>query len=121
MSRDADDRLFHRVEGEIALRYSPEGSDREFSTVARNISGGGIRFSLLEKLDPGTVLYLDIFKSNTDIKTRCKGRIVWMWDEPMDKENEQLFEAGIQFIERRLLYIGRLIEYLESQNRNAML
>ena len=112
-----DNRLFERIEGELAVRYSPQGSNKEFCTTTKNISGGGIRMSLLKRLKPGTILDLEIFKYDTDIKVRCRGKIAWAWDEPMDKENWQYFETGIEFIDRRFLYLGRLISYLESQKK----
>lgn len=116
-----DSRIFERVEGELAVRYSPQGSNREFCSTTKNISGGGIRMPLLKRLDPGTVLDLEIFRYDTDIKARCRGRVVWVWDEPMNEEKEQFFEAGVQFIDRQLLYIGRLISYLEGQNEGDIL
>lgn len=121
MRTSIDNRVFERIEGELAVRYSPQGSDREFCTTAKNISGGGIRAALLKKLAPGTVLDLEIFNYNQDIKARCRGKIVWVWDEPMDKEDRQFFEAGIQFIDMQLLYIGRLISCLENQNKDNVL
>lgn len=116
-----DNRLFERVEGEFAVRYSPQGSDREFCTTTKNISGGGMRISLLKRLEPGTLLDLEIFKYDTDVKTRCRGRVVWVWNEPMNVKAERLFEAGIQFINSQLLYIGRLIDCLENKNKSALL
>ena len=113
----ADNRVFERFEGELAVRYSPQGSNMEFCTTTKNISGGGIRVSLLKRLKPCTIVDLEIFKYNRDIKVRCRGKVVWTWDEPMDKENGQYFETGIQFMDSRLLYLGRLIGYLENQNK----
>jgi len=110
-----DNRLFERFEGELAVRYSPQGSSREFCTTTKNISGGGIRISLLKRLRPGTILDLEIFKYNNDIKVRCRGKVVWTWDEPMDKEMGQHFETGIQFLDRRFLYLGRLMSSLGNQ------
>lgn len=116
-----DSRIFERIKGELAVRYSPRGSEREFCTTTKNISGGRIRLSLLKRINPGTVLDLEIFKYNTDIKVICRGKVVWIWDEAMDKERGQLFEAGIEFINARFLYIARLISYLEAQNKNLLL
>ena len=117
MRLDTNNRIFERVEGELAVRYSPQGSNKEFCTTTKNISGGGIRISLLKKLTPGTILDLEIFRYNTDIKARCRGKVIWVWGESMDKEDEQAFEAGIEFIDRQVLYIGRLTNYLETQGR----
>jgi len=49
-----DNRLFERVSGELAVRYSPRGTDGEFCSTTRNISGGGIRMPLLKKVKPLT-------------------------------------------------------------------
>ena len=110
-----DNRLFERFEGELAVRYSPQGSNREFCTTTKNISGDGVRISLLKRLRPGTILDREIFKYNKDIKVRCRGKVIWTWDEPMDKEMGQCFETGIQFMDRQLLYLGRLIGFLATQ------
>lgn len=116
MAIGTDNRLFERVEGELAVRYSPQGSNREFCTTTKNISGGGIRIALLKRLEPGTMLDLEIFKYDTELKAICRGKVVWVWGEPIDKRDEQLYEAGIQFLNSQLLYMGRLIGYLKSQN-----
>lgn len=115
-----DNRLFERVDAEFGVRYSPQGSDGEFCSTAKNISGGGIRMSLLKKLNPGTILDLELFKDNTDIRARCRGEIVWVWNEPMNEETEQYFEAGIQFIDAKLLYVGRLISFLKDKRKDII-
>ena len=107
-----DSRVFERLDKELAVRYSPVGSNREFCTTTKNISAGGVRMSLLKNLSPGTTLDMEIFKYDSDIKARCRGKVVWIWDEPMSKESEELFEAGIEFLDKRLLYISRLINDL---------
>jgi len=109
MAIGTDRRVFERIEGELGVRYSPQASNREFCTTTKNISGGGIKMGLLKKLAPGTVLDLEIFRYDTDIKTRCIGKIVWV--------DKKLSEAGIEFINRSLLYIGRFIDYLQKQNK----
>ncbi len=116
-----ESRLFERIEGKLAVRYSPCGSDREYCTSTKNISGGGIRISLLKRLKPGAMLDLEIFKYDSDIKTRCRGKVVWLWDEPMNQKTSQFFEAGIQFMNTELLYVGRLISYLENKRDNTVL
>jgi len=116
MEIGADNRLFKRVEGELGVRYSPQGSNREFCTTIKNISGGGIRVSLLKRLERGELLDLEIFKYNTDIRARCRGRVVWIWDEYVNRrEGEDLFEAGIEFVDSHPLRIARLINYIENK------
>ena len=102
-----DRRVFERVEGELGIRYSPQGSDREFCTTTRDISGGGIKMMLLKELALGTILDIEMFRYDTDIRTRCRGKIKWI--------NEELLEAGIEFVNSKLLYIGRFIDFLQKK------
>lgn len=105
-------RLFERVAGEFAVRYSPQGADGEFCSTTRNISGGGIRMPLLKKVKPGTTLDLEIFKHGSEMVFRCIGKVMWIWDEPMNKIESHIFEAGIKFLNPDLSCIGRLIDSL---------
>jgi len=115
MATITEKRLFERIDGELGLRYTLHNDSREIlSTVTKNISGGGLRTSLIKELSPGTLLDMELAIDNGDVKLRFEGKIAWIWDEPMDKEKKQLFEAGIQFINQRLFYVGRVIKYLET-------
>ncbi|MCX5687246.1 MAG: PilZ domain-containing protein [Candidatus Omnitrophica bacterium] len=118
MLADSNNRLFERVSGELAVRYSPQGTDAEFCSTTRNISGGGIRMPLLKKLKPDTTIDLEIFRNTIDTAFRCMGKVVWVWDAPASKEEDHLFEAGIKFLNPDLFYIGRL---MESLGKNSML
>lgn len=112
MLAGSDNRLFERVSGELAVRYSPQGADGEFCSTTRNISGGGIRMPLLKKLKPGAAVDMEIFKNNTDTAFRCMGKVVWVWDTPINKKEGRVFEAGVKFVNPDLFQIGRLIESL---------
>lgn len=116
MLAESDNRLFERIDGELAVRYSPQGTDGEFCSTTRNISGGGIRMPLLKKIKPGTTVDMELFKYNTDIAFRCMGRVMWIWDAPIDKKEDHLFEAGIKFLNPDLLHVGRLIESLKKNS-----
>jgi len=115
MTTMTDKRLFERIDGELGLRYTLHNDNREIlSAATKNISGGGLRTTLVKKLAPGTLLDLELSIDNGDVKLRFEGKVSWLWDEPMNKEKEELFEAGIQFVNQRLFYVGRLIKYLET-------
>ena len=116
MTTITDKRLFERIDGELGLRYTLHNDSRDiFSTTTKNVSGGGLRTTLVKKLAPGTLLDLELSIDNGDVKLRFEGKVSWLWDEPMDKEKKQLYEAGIQFIDPRLFYVGRVIKYLENR------
>jgi hypothetical protein len=113
MFSQSDNRMFERVSGELAVRYSPQGTDGEFCSTTKNISGGGIRIPLLKKVKTGATLDLEIFKNDAaDMIFRCMGKVMWVWDAPMDKEKDHVFEAGIKFLNPDLFYVGRLMDSL---------
>jgi len=114
MLAGSENRLFERVSGELAVRYSPQGADGEFCSTTRNISGGGIRMPLLKKIKSGTIVDLEIFKYNTDVAFRCIGKVAWVWDAPAGKNEDHVFEAGVKFLNPDLFHIGRLIESLKK-------
>jgi len=118
MLAENNNRLFERVSGELAVRYSPQGTDGEFCSTTRNIGGGGIRMPLLKKLKPGTTVDLEIFKNNINTAFRCMGKVVWIWDAPTSKEEDHIFEAGVKFLNQDLLQIGKL---MDSLGKSSML
>jgi hypothetical protein len=119
MLAENDNRMFERVSGELAVRYSPQGADGEFCSTTKNISGGGIRMPLLKKIKPGTTVDLEIFKhNNTDMAVKCMGKVIWVWNAPMDKKEDHFFEAGVKFLNPDLLNVGRLID---SLGKNSIL
>lgn len=112
---DKERRGFIRVRGEVGIRYSPQGSSREYFATTRNISGSGMKVLLLKRLRPGTVLDLEIFRSNADVSARCKGEIVWIRVAPAGLNGKQGFEAGLKFINSNLFFIANLINDLQTQ------
>lgn len=117
MLTGTNNRLFERINGELTVRYSPQGTDGEFCSTTKNISGSGLRMTLLKKLNPGTILDLEVFKHGTNITARCRGKIVWVWPSSTDREDSQVFDTGIKFIDQRLLHIGKLISYLKNDSQ----
>lgn len=105
-----DRRMFDRVDGIVAVKYSPVGSATENYATTKNISGGGMKVSLFRKLSPGTMIDLEIFKINSDSSARCRGEVMWI-TKTTDK-GRRCFEAGIKFIGLNFVYIGELIKEL---------
>ncbi|MBU3911542.1 MAG: PilZ domain-containing protein [Candidatus Omnitrophica bacterium] len=110
MQSDVDRRMFDRIDGIVAVKYCPEGSTVEHYATTKNISGGGIRMSLFRKLEPGTVLELEIYKMNSNVSARCRGEVIWI-TRTADR-SKRCFEAGIKFLGLNFVYIGELIKEL---------
>lgn len=115
-------RIFERIDGILTVKYTKEGQKKEYYSVTKNISGGGIKIELPEQLKLGTILDLHIFKINSDISTTCKGSIIWTVKASIRRSGEDFFEAGVKFLNANFLYIGSLIYDLEtrSSSRNLL-
>ena len=107
-----DRRFFNRVAGEFAVRYMPHGASIEHFGLTKDISGAGVRIAIVKKMSPGTVLYLQIFKDETDCCAKCKGQVAWSYRISKRKRE---FEIGVRFLEADLLYIGNLISEIENK------
>lgn len=118
MYSGTDRRIFRRVKGELAVKYSLNGNNKTYSTTTKNISGGGMRITLIKKLAPGTILDMEIFKYNSNISANFRGKVAWISKAPVKikGKKKKYFEAGIKFIDLGFLYIGILINDLESRN-----
>ncbi|MFH1782820.1 MAG: PilZ domain-containing protein [Candidatus Omnitrophota bacterium] len=114
MYKDKGNRIFERIAADLAVRYSPKGSDREFCTTIKNISENGLRMTLLKKLEPGTVIDLEIFKYDKETRARCRGKIVWISNGHLSKEQNYPIEAGIQFIDRKLVSVENIVNHLKD-------
>lgn len=121
MYNKRDRRLFERAQGALIVRYKLQGSSKEYCTTAKNMSGGGMEILLLERLEPGTGLEIEIFKDKSNISATCRGEIIWVYGIDREGKRKQSFEAGIKFIDLKFLYIGSLISDLETRNKTAQL
>lgn len=109
-----DRRMFERVDGRLAVRYRWDDNDREQYASTINISGGGMRLSLFERLSPGTILDMEISRVNFDGNSRCKGEVVWVKNVSEVSRGKVGFEAGIRFIGLNLIFIKEIIEDLKA-------
>lgn len=117
MYTGADRRMFDRIDGIVAVRYSPAGSSVEHYATTKNISGGGIKISLLRKLEPGTLIDIEIFKINSNSSARCRGEVMWI--KRTAEKGKRCFEAGIKFAGLNFIYIGELIKELGGHRYHA--
>jgi len=111
-------RTFRRIEGEFPVRYTPSRGRREYRTVTKNISGGGMRITIFKRVPQGTILDLEIFRDDSGRNARCKGEVRWIGSAGKRKK---ALDAGIKFLDLSFLFIGNLIGDLESKKIAAQL
>jgi len=93
---------------------------RLFSSHTENISEGGIRVILEDKLELFTTVGLEIFLEK-DRPIKCKGRVVWIIEKVNPLKRECLmFDIGIKFTEisnQDREYIRDLVTAIISQGK----
>ncbi|MFH1479461.1 MAG: PilZ domain-containing protein [Candidatus Omnitrophota bacterium] len=122
MDSRIDRRIFERIDAELAVRYNLKGSKKEHYALTSNLSGGGIRMSVLKKITPGTIVDMVVFRESSDAASRCKAEVVWVDTKPYNKNGNKVYDVGIRFMESSFLCIGKLINELigKQQNKEAV-
>ena len=81
-----------------------------------NISAGGLRVIINEKLGLSSLVELELFLSQKPIL--CKGHVVWVVDYIKDQnQSDQQYDVGIEFFnisEEDKVIISELIESIKS-------
>ncbi len=106
--------------GAFLCKIAMSSAARWVTTHTENISIGGVRVILDEKINPFTTVEMEIFFENNK-STKVKGKIAWskvilnpLQDDPL------LYDTGIQFLDINTAtreYISRLVNVLSSQER----
>jgi len=67
------------------------------STYAENISAGGIRFIIEERIEPSSIIDLDLYGIAKE-PIICKGKVKWVFTKK-DPSNQDriLYDIGIEF------------------------
>jgi len=81
----------------IPVRYTVVGGAQEHKElITKDISGGGLRLSLEEKLEVGTLLKVELELLKEKKKVQLDAKVIWV--EPAPDYMECSYEAGIEFI-----------------------
>lgn len=65
-----------------------------------NISAGGVRLLLEEKINVATPVYLQLSPAAYDTEPiRCKGEVVWFREKELPALRHVVFDTGIKFTE----------------------
>ena len=67
------------------------------STHVENISAGGVRFLAAKKIEPFSVVDIDIYGIKKD-PIVCQGRILWTFQRnSAGRKEEVIFDTGVEF------------------------
>jgi len=118
-----DRRRWRRLEGleeiiKVNYRIRPKGKEGLIPPV-RNICGGGIRLSLLEKIAIGTFLDLDIIIPELPNVIPAKGRVIWIQEIAVSGQTSaRYYETGIEFIDVDPVSLGKIYTYFSQIKEN---
>ena len=118
MWEGAEKRKFPR--GTFLCKIAMSSAARWLVTHTENISAGGVRVILEEKINPFTSVELEIFFER-DKSTKFKGKVAWSKVIVNPIQNEPLlYDTGIEFAvmdSSTREYIRRLVNIIASQER----
>ncbi|MDP1853738.1 MAG: PilZ domain-containing protein [Candidatus Omnitrophota bacterium] len=83
-----------------------------------NISGGGIRLCLAEKLKVGTRLSIEIRLLGEKESLPAKGEVAWVYESETKNHPNLCFDAGIRFIEIDPFSVYKIYNYFRDHNLN---
>ena len=90
-------RKYFRVALPLLISYTVVDTPLEHKGFSsKDISGGGMRLPLKEKLAPGTLLEVQLDLLKDEKKILLKARIIWV--KPVPDDVDYSYEAGIEFI-----------------------
>ena len=106
-----------RVNYPCKVLVSREDGKGEFSIHTENISSGGVRLVLEQKIEINTPIDLEIEIGKKTVKT--KGRVVWVLDVKAPKSDQSnLYDTGVEFTQLSQAdrdFLSKLIEDLMQQ------
>lgn len=109
-----ENRKFVRIEWPVIIKYKtvedPYAGDQ---IVGKDISEGGARFIVYERLMKGTKLEMELEMPFDSIPILAKGEIAWI--KKIGDENSKTFEAGVIFKNISQIDQKRLKMYIENE------
>lgn len=110
-------RASKRIETSLEVKYVL-GSDKDAQKRARtgNISMGGLKLIIAEKLSVGAVLLLDIIFPGKGHPVLAEGRVVWVHGDfaERDEAGRRVFFTGVQLLNFQPSHNSRLSEYMNE-------
>ncbi len=83
-----------RIRVFLKIDYQITDEIPRLNCAARDISEGGIRFGLFQKIEPGTQLKLKVYLEETAEPVELLGKVTWAQETP---SKDFPYEVGIAF------------------------
>ena len=104
----AERRRAPRVQGAVVEYSQQEDAVTKKKAFLKDISVLGVGLHVSERLEPKTILYLDIYMFGTKTPVKVKAKVVWR------KQGEYLgyYEVGIEYVDVSEDEKARLSDYI---------
>lgn len=119
-------RKYVRLNGSLAIRYkilknddvSSEIESFDSQALSTNISEGGIRITMKEKLSPSDKILLQVTLPDKSMSVKLIGEVVWQQEEKDDITGDNKFDTGIKYIKIEARDIAKLTYYITTKLLN---
>ena len=109
-----ENRKFVRIEWPVVIKYKTiEEPHAQDQIVGRDISEGGARFIVYERLMKGTKLDIQLEVPFDSMPIFAKGEVAWI--RKIGEENSKTFEVGVIFKDIGQSDQKRLKMYIENE------
>ena len=116
-----DERRRHtRFEDELSVSYSVEKKPHLRNSRTINLSKGGMKLFLDDKLQKGAILDLKIYIPQKKVTVEVEAEVVWTKDaQDNDLSGKRFFHSGVKFIAMKGSSDAHLSEYICSLEANG--
>jgi c-di-GMP-binding flagellar brake protein YcgR len=99
--RREERRKFVRLNSRLPVVYKVVGEDQGFSSLTRNVGGGGIALFTEKRLAPGTVLEVEVAFANRPRPVRFTASVIWSGALILQEGDRRprAYEAGVRFLD----------------------
>ena len=106
-----------RINTSIIVRYSVEKKqEARLNGRMKDVSQGGMRLLVNEKLSQGTLLLIEFHLPETKDIIESEGKVVWTSGdfEDRDQAGRRVFHTGVQFVNINPEDRNRLFDYIKK-------
>jgi hypothetical protein len=104
-------RKFPRVEDVLRINYQRANDILHSNCLTKDISEGGLRLNLYQKMAIGSVLKLGIYLQDTEEPAWVIGKVAWTRETP---GKDYPYEAGIEFYFFGPSFRSRIQDHIQS-------
>ncbi|MBN2483278.1 MAG: PilZ domain-containing protein [Candidatus Omnitrophica bacterium] len=104
-----DKRRYVRVKDSVQVKYRVLSGIVQTDSYCVDISEGGLRLPVFQKLERGALVEISVYLSKTEEPVVITGKVMWIKEE---KRADYRFVAGVQFLKTNVPERDKIIAHL---------